>query len=801
MNTTTRRLLAALLAATIAAATRVVTPYVIDNWWPDGDNIVMDDVFLPAATWSAPAQNQLAEWNEVDTTLNNHPFLINLSPQFSFGANDGDNTMGFLGEAGLNSEYGLSYASALAWTVCWSSVFTGRLDECDMMLNPALPWSLSPDPSNFFQSTVLHEAGHIRGLDHYNSYLSMQNSGVDKLLRHETLYMDDRVGVRQHASFVPESDMVAYSKWHNGSVPQWMTTSPTTVRVGQVINWNNLTVENRGTTAFGSLSIGFYMSSNTLISTGDTFLNSGSWGSFGTFTFSTFNWSAVVPSLTDCGTRYFGAIVDNTGTYPERYESNNNTTFVNGSVTPAAISVLLERDALEPNDSFVAPRIVSLPLTSPSLTIDQDMESDYYRFTVPFASRVDVTVNFTHAFGDVDLDLRNSGNGLVGSSTGTGNSESVSVHVAAGTYYIRVYGFGGGSCNRYSISATATPAPVSITATDPGAAEVGGNTGTFTVTRAGDTSTSLTVFYTVGGTATPDADYTGLPGSVTMPAGSSSAPIVVTPVLDGLAEGTESVIVTLSPGTGYTPEAPTSATVTIVDGPDFYVPSFTAPAVSGRGVTFSVNDTTANSGSPSPVSTTGVYLSTNSAVDGSDTLLGTRSVPALATGATHTGATTVTIPLAAADGTYYVIVKADQPGGIAEPVENNNTKFKKIKIGPDLLVSAISASASSVPAGGALTVKETTKNAATASPVAVSTITRVYLSVDKVPGAGDVILSERTVGPLATGGSSAGSHPVVIPAGTAAGAYYLIAVADATGLVAETRETNNKKPKPLTITP
>ncbi len=66
---------------------------------------------------------------------------------------------------------------------------------------------------------------------------------------------------------------------------------------------------------------------------------------------------------------------------------------------------------------------------------------------------------------------------------------------------------------------------------------------------------------------------------------------------------------------------------------------------------------------------------------------------------------------------------------------------------------------------------------------------------------GDVILSERTVGPLATGGSSAGSHPVVIPAGTAAGAYYLIAVADATGLVAETRETNNKKPKPLTITP
>jgi len=70
--------------------------YVLFNWWDDSANIVMDDVFLPAATWSAPAQFQLAEWNEIDTTSNNHPFLISLSPQFSFGSDDGDNTMGFL---------------------------------------------------------------------------------------------------------------------------------------------------------------------------------------------------------------------------------------------------------------------------------------------------------------------------------------------------------------------------------------------------------------------------------------------------------------------------------------------------------------------------------------------------------------------------------------------------------------------------------------------------------------------------------------------------------------------------------
>lgn len=119
--------------------------FVINNFWPDATNIVMDDVFLPAATWSAPAQFQLSEWNEVDTTDNSHAFRINSNPEFSFSAGDGDNTMGFLGESGLNSVYGLSYANALAWAVC-RFPSGGRYNECDMMLDPTRPWQLTPAP-------------------------------------------------------------------------------------------------------------------------------------------------------------------------------------------------------------------------------------------------------------------------------------------------------------------------------------------------------------------------------------------------------------------------------------------------------------------------------------------------------------------------------------------------------------------------------------------------------------------------------------------------------------------------------
>jgi hypothetical protein len=428
--------------------------FVINNWWPDGDNIVMDDVFLPAATWSNPAQFQLSEWNEVDTTDNSHPFRINLSPQFSFGANDGDNTMGFLGEAGLNSEYGLSYASALAWTVWWSNP---RIVEADMMLDPSLPWSLSPDPDEFFQSTVLHEAGHIRGLGHENDLLSMQNSGTDKILRNEILYMDDKEGARQHASHVTESDIVIYNKWHNGSVPLWMTVSPTTARVGQTINLNDITVENRGTLAFGSLRFGTYLSTNSTISTGDQLLNTGFWGSFPRFSLSEFDWSVTVPTVADCGTRFIGGIVDDNGAYAERFEGNNAVAFVNGTPDPQAFSILLERDSQEPNDSFAGAINKVLPFNNANLTIDQDLEQDFYRFTLAQDSRVTVQINFTHASGDVDMQLRNSANVVVASSTGVTNSETIVYDATAGTYYLRVYGFGAGSCNRYSINASAAP--------------------------------------------------------------------------------------------------------------------------------------------------------------------------------------------------------------------------------------------------------------------------------------------------------------------------------------------------------
>jgi hypothetical protein len=105
---------------------------------------------------------------------------------------------------------------------------------------------------------------------------------------------------------------------------------------------------------------------------------------------------------------------------------------------------------------------------------------------------------------------------------------------------------------------------VTIVTTVNTATEEGPTTGTFTVSREGSTSNSLTVYYNVSGTATAGDDYVSLAGSVVIPSGSSYATITVTPTNDGLVESDETVIVTLNADPAYIIGSPSSGTVTII---------------------------------------------------------------------------------------------------------------------------------------------------------------------------------------------------------------------------------------------
>lgn len=313
-------------------------------------------------------------------------------------------------------------------------------------------------------------------------------------------------------------------------------------------------------------------------------------------------------------------------------------------------------------------------------------------------------------------------------------------------------------------------------------------------TGTGPAGASTTRFY-FSTNSTWDAGDTPI-GSRPVPAllsgGTSSGPSSVT-IPAGKATGNYYIIAKADADLAVAESLETNNTKAVViriSPPDLIVSAISVPTAGGAGLPIIATNTTKNQANtgPAPASTTNFYLSANAAWDGGDPQIGTQAIGALAAGASEAHSTSLTIPPTTTPGTWYVIAKADADLLITETIETNNASFDTIMIGPDLIESALSVPATGG-AGLPIIINDTTKNQG-AGQAAAST-TNFYLSTNTTYGAGDVFLGSRSIGPLNPGATSAGQTPVTIPAGTAVGSYYILAVADGGVAVAETSEANN----------
>ena len=145
------------------------------------------------------------------------------------------------------------------------------------------------------------------------------------------------------------------------------------------------------------------------------------------------------------------------------------------------------------------------------------------------------------------------------------------VELAAGSYTVQVTGTGAGGLATVEVYdlTPATPPVITVSATKSSADESGNNDGEFTFTRAGDVRTPLTISYGVGGSAVNGVDYAALSGSLKFPAGVATVKLPVQVIPDLQIEGTDTAIVTIVPGAGYTLGAQDQSrqTVSIADSP------------------------------------------------------------------------------------------------------------------------------------------------------------------------------------------------------------------------------------------
>ena len=211
------------------------------------------------------------------------------------------------------------------------------------------------------------------------------------------------------------------------------------------------------------------------------------------------------------------------------------------------------------------------------------------------------------------------------------SGETVVITLLTGSYGI-------GSPSTDTVTIQSDDSNVSITANDPTATEAGPTTGQFTITRSGGSNVaSLAVNFSINGSAINGTDYASITSPVTIPAGSASATVTVTPVDDSLVEGDETVTLTLTTGTGYTVATPSSDTVTIQSDDSTVTVTANDPTATEAGMT--TGQFTISRGGGSNAASLAVTINiTGTAINGTDynPITSAVTIPASSSSATVT---------------------------------------------------------------------------------------------------------------------------------------------------------------------
>jgi Ca2+-binding RTX toxin-like protein len=253
-----------------------------------------------------------------------------------------------------------------------------------------------------------------------------------------------------------------------------------------------------------------------------------------------------------------------------------------GSEPDELIAILRDRTGLSLTASyFNYVSNITLPsitlAVSPSSVTEDGTTNLVYTFTRSGVTTNALTVNYTvGGTATLNTDYTRTGTTntvtfAAGSSTATvtvdptadttvESDETVILTLAAGTGYTvgTTTAVTGTITNVTLPSITLAVAPSSVT-------EDGTTNLVYTFTRTGVTTNSLTVNYSISGTATNGTDYTSIPTSVTFAAGSSTATVTVDPTADTTVESDETVALTLTSGTGYTVGTTTAVAGTITN--------------------------------------------------------------------------------------------------------------------------------------------------------------------------------------------------------------------------------------------
>ncbi|MBE9147549.1 hypothetical protein IQ257_03270, partial [Coleofasciculus sp. LEGE 07092] len=246
-----------------------------------------------------------------------------------------------------------------------------------------------------------------------------------------------------------------------------------------------------------------------------------------------------------------------------------------------------------------------------------------------------------------------------------------------------------------------------------------------------------------------------------------------------------------------------------LNGPDLAVTEATAPESASLGDEVALSWTVINSGSHSasaPTWSDQIFLSSDTTLDATDTLIGTHirtNNITLGTGETYTQQQMVTIPNTVAAGSQYLLFVTDGGDAQGETNSGNNVLAQSIDLaGPDLTFTATQAPATAH-RGELVDVSWTVENQGATGLLPNQWYDAVYLSSDAVWSSNDQFITAEPITPSETIVPGAGytvNRSVFIPTNAATGDRYLLFVTDQQGVQGEASEGNNVTAVPINIT-